>query len=266
MSAFTAGTVVVGPRVVSPPVELARERVTLVGDAEPATRRELVHTQYAGEQELGDVMELIDSTLSEPYSIFTYRYFINTWPTLCILTRSYPVPGEEAAAGTELAGKLIGVIISKADVHRCSKVKRGYLAMLVVDKAYRKLRIGTKLAIMTVEEMARLKCIEAVLETEITNKGAMRLYERLGFIRQKRLPKYYLNGNDAYRLKLLIPQPEDSPELDEDNEMKLSTAEEEGSIDQQSSQRPNEPQQQQHQSQKQQEEADVAPTNNNSGR
>ena len=81
--------------------------------------------------------------------------------------------------------------------------------MLVVDKAYRKLRIGTKLAIMTVEEMARLKCVEAVLETEITNKGAMRLYEQLGFIRQKRLPKYYLNGNDAYRLKLLIPQPED---------------------------------------------------------
>ena len=85
---FVAGTAVPGPRVVSPPVELSREIVTLVGSAEPATRRELVHTQYAGEQELGDVMELIDNTLSEPYSIFTYRYFINTWPTLCILTRS----------------------------------------------------------------------------------------------------------------------------------------------------------------------------------
>ena len=26
-------------------------------------------------------------------------------------------------------------------------------------------------------------------------------------IRQKRLPKYYLNGNDAFRLKLWIPEP-----------------------------------------------------------
>ena len=209
MAAFPVGTFVPGPAVISPPVELSRERVTLVGEA--GVRRELVHTQYAGEHELADIMELIDCTLSEPYSIFTYRYFINTWPTLCILTRSYPVPGEEACAGEEPTGKLIGVIISKADVHRCSKVKRGYLAMLVVDKAYRKLKIGTKLAIMTVEEMQRLKCIEAVLETEITNKGAMRLYERLGFIRQKRLPKYYLNGNDAFRLKLLIPQPAEAP-------------------------------------------------------
>lgn len=31
---------------------------------------------------------LIDTELSEPYSIFTYRYFINNWRTLCWLVRS----------------------------------------------------------------------------------------------------------------------------------------------------------------------------------
>ena len=31
------------------------------------------------------VMGLIEKDLSEPYSIFTYRYFINNWPSLCIL-------------------------------------------------------------------------------------------------------------------------------------------------------------------------------------
>ena len=29
-------------------------------------------------------MELMTADLSEPYSIFTYRYFINNWPDLCI--------------------------------------------------------------------------------------------------------------------------------------------------------------------------------------
>ena len=184
-------------------VELARETVTTVA----GHRRELVFTQYAGEAELPDIMDLIDTTLSEPYSIFTYRYFINTWPTLCILCRSYPaVAADGKHGGNEPAGTLIGVIISKAEEHRCSKLKRGYLAMLVVSKAYRKLGLGTKLAVMSVEEMANLDCREAVLETEITNLGALRLYERLGFIRQKRLPKYYLNGNDAFRLKLRIPE------------------------------------------------------------
>lgn len=43
---------------------------------------------------------------------------------------------------------------------------------------------------------------EVVLETEITNIPALRLYENLGFVRDKRLFDYYLNGVDALRLKL----------------------------------------------------------------
>ena len=44
-----------------------------------------------------------------------------------------------------------------------------------------------------------------VLEAEATNAGALRLYAGLGFIRDKRLARYYLSGTDAYRLKLLLP-------------------------------------------------------------
>ena len=45
---------------------------------------------------------------------------------------------------------------------------------------------------------------EVVLETEITNKPALKLYENLGFVRDKRLFRYYLNGVDASRLKLWL--------------------------------------------------------------
>ena len=45
---------------------------------------------------------------------------------------------------------------------------------------------------------------EIVLETEVTNTGAMALYQRLGFSRDKKLLRYYLNGVDAYRLKLWL--------------------------------------------------------------
>lgn len=47
---------------------------------------------------------------------------------------------------------------------------------------------------------------QIVLETEITNTGAMKLYERLGFIRSKQLHRYYLNGNSAYRLVLYLKE------------------------------------------------------------
>ena len=41
--------------------------------------------QYTGELDLPVVMQLIDNELSEPYSIFTYRYFLHYWPKLCFL-------------------------------------------------------------------------------------------------------------------------------------------------------------------------------------
>ena len=55
--------------------------------------------------------------------------------------------------------------------------------------------------------------LKVTLEAEVTNKGALALYGRLGFIRSKRLFRYYLNGVDAFRLKLLFPRPELHPSL-----------------------------------------------------
>lgn len=38
---------------------------------------------YSCERHLYDIMELVSRDLSEPYSIYTYRYFIYNWPSLC---------------------------------------------------------------------------------------------------------------------------------------------------------------------------------------
>ena len=38
----------------------------------------------------------------------------------------------------------------------------------------------------------------------MTNTAAMKLYERLGFLRSKRLHRYYLNGNTAFRFVLYL--------------------------------------------------------------
>ena len=45
------------------------------------------------------IVALIEKDLSEPYSIFTYRYFINNWPNLCFL-----VSLRTAARGLRLKG------------------------------------------------------------------------------------------------------------------------------------------------------------------
>lgn len=81
---------------------------------------------------------------------------------------------------------------------------RGYIAMLAVSSAYRNKGIATTLVRRAIDAMIARDADEVVLETEVSNTAAMKLYERLGFLRSKKLHRYYLNGNTAYRLVLLL--------------------------------------------------------------
>lgn len=101
-------------------------------------------------------------------------------------------------------GSLIGVVICKLEVHACrsAPTRRGYIAMLAVASPYRGHGVATALVKRAIEAMAKRNADEIVLETEETNTPAMKLYEQLGFLRSKKLHRYYLNGNSAYRLVL----------------------------------------------------------------
>ncbi|GAX83570.1 hypothetical protein CEUSTIGMA_g10995.t1 [Chlamydomonas eustigma] len=157
----------------------------------------VIYRQYRDESDLPTVMHLIDNELSEPYTIYTYRYFLHQWPKLCY----FAYDGDKA----------FGTVVCKMDVHRDHM--RGYVAMLVVDKAYRGKGAGSELVKMAIREMIQNGCEEVVLEAEVSNTGALKLYQALGFIRDKRLHRYYLNGVDAYRLKLLLPLTEEQEAL-----------------------------------------------------
>lgn len=74
--------------------------------------------------------------------------------------------------------------------------------MLAVASSFRGHGIATSLVKKAIDAMTKRNADEIVLETEETNDLAMRLYERLGFLRSKKLHRYYLNGNSAYRLVL----------------------------------------------------------------
>ena len=152
---------------------------TLVSDG-------ISYVRYENESQMPDIMRLITKDLSEPYSIYTYRYFIHNWPNLCFMAR--------------IGDEWVGAIVCKLDYHK-KVVKRGYIAMLAVDTKFRKRAIGSSLVQKAIEAMNAQEADEVVLETEITNRPALGLYENLGFVRDKRLFRYYLNGVDALRLK-----------------------------------------------------------------
>lgn len=99
---------------------------------------------YESELQMPEIMRLIQKDLSEPYSIYTYRYFIHNWPKLCFLASH--------------KGKCIGAIVCKLDMHR-QVVKRGYIAMLAVDEKYRKRKIGSRLVRKAIQVMSYLTSV-----------------------------------------------------------------------------------------------------------
>ncbi|KAF8597125.1 NAT3/MAK3 N-acetyltransferase [Ceratobasidium sp. AG-I] len=132
-------------------------------------------------------MTLVQEALSEPYVIYTYRYFLSSWPHLAFM------------AHDPLTGDPVGAIVCKQDSHR-GKVERGYIAMLVVGDNWRKRGIARKLVQLSIDAMLANGADEVTLETEFDNAPALALYSALGFLREKRLFRFYMNGKDAFRL------------------------------------------------------------------
>ncbi|KAM3163036.1 N-acetyltransferase domain-containing protein [Lachancea thermotolerans] len=145
--------------------------------------------------ELKHIQRLIDADLSEPYSIYVYRYFLNQWPELCFLAFSNDTENP------------IGCVVCKYETHRGARL-RGYIGMLAVDQKYRRRGIAKKLVEQAIQKMQEIGCDEIMLETEVENTTALQLYEGMGFIRLKRMFRYYLNQGDAF--KLILPLTERS--------------------------------------------------------
>jgi peptide alpha-N-acetyltransferase len=234
---------------------------TAVVDGDDDDRHdEIVFVDYQDESQLADVTRLVQQDLSEPYSVFTYRYFLNRFPRLCIL------------AVDITTGEAIGCVVCKIDVTVSStttsttisldddgdddddddeagcdqvpiqttvaegegrqqqqqqqeevdadatapttpatttttttavNVNTGYIGMLAVSSSHRRRGIGKALVRQALQRMRdEYQCESVTLETEVSNQSAQRLYQDFGFIREELLVRYYLNWNDAYRLRL----------------------------------------------------------------
>lgn len=84
------------------------------------------HTQ--DNSQMPGIVALMEKDLSEPYTLYTYRYFIFSWPHLCILAHCND--------------ELVGVIVCKEEVDQRKRYMRGYIAMLAVADAARRRGIG----------------------------------------------------------------------------------------------------------------------------
>jgi hypothetical protein len=47
--------------------------------APPGDDQKITYRAYQGEEDLGAIVALVDEELSEPYNLYTYRYFLDEW-------------------------------------------------------------------------------------------------------------------------------------------------------------------------------------------
>lgn len=118
----------------------------------------LHYVQYHSSKEsiyLAAIRQLISNDLSEPYSIYVYRYFLYQWGDLCFLVgkqASRPGNAYSPLQALDKEENMLGVVISKLEPHRGGPL-RGYIAMLAVKKEHRGQGIATKLVRMAIDVM-----------------------------------------------------------------------------------------------------------------
>jgi peptide alpha-N-acetyltransferase len=177
----------------APPSAASQSRGEVVSTLDVGAGGAVTLSTFRDESQLAALMALIARDLSEPYSPFTYRHFVGGWPGYTLLAH-------------DAAGALVGAVVCKAEARARTARVRGYVAMLAVDAPLRRAGLGRELVARVLLRLAP-DCDELVLEAETTNAAALRLYESLGFMRDKRLERYYLNGHAAWRLKCIITPP-----------------------------------------------------------
>lgn len=91
------------------------------------TVEDVTYRQYKDENDITILMKMIESELSEPYSIYTYRYFVQNWPELTYL----------AYIKNEIVGVVIGNFLFKNN----KSSRRRYLFLTINKYFYREIRI-----------------------------------------------------------------------------------------------------------------------------
>lgn len=137
------------------------------------TSDDLRYVQYDGNKEklyLSAIRQLISQDLSEPYSIYVYRYFLYQWGDLCYMVGRYRGDGKKCLTGLQALDahdNLIGVVISKLEPHRGGPL-RGYIAMLAVREEHRGKGVATKLVRMAIDIMIEREADEVYIRTTTT--------------------------------------------------------------------------------------------------
>ncbi|WP_297073919.1 ribosomal protein S18-alanine N-acetyltransferase [Thermococcus sp.] len=133
--------------------------------------------------DISEVMRIERETFREAYPRGIFLVFLENNPDTFLVA--------------EYNGKVIGYVMAylRPDLE-------GHIMSIAVDKYYRGNGIGSALLTEAIERLIARGARYIGLEVRVSNENAIRLYERFGFKKVKRIIGYYSDGEDAYYMLL----------------------------------------------------------------
>ena len=144
-----------------------------------------------GPEDIPSVINVNALTLPEHYSDYFYYDILKDFPATFLLA--------------EQDGKVVGYIMCRLEyglsmTRRFGLAKKGHIISVAVLEGSRGRGIGTALIRAALEEIRKGAGKECYLEVRTTNRGAIDLYEKLGFKIGSTLHGYYKDGESAYTM------------------------------------------------------------------
>jgi len=133
--------------------------------------------------DIGDVMRIERESFREAYPRGIFMVFLENNPETFLVA--------------EYNGKVIGYVMAylRPDLE-------GHIMSIAVDERYRGNGVGSALLTEAIEGLIARGARYIGLEVRVSNEKAIKLYERFGFRKVKRIIGYYSDGEDAYYMLL----------------------------------------------------------------
>ena len=146
--------------------------------------------------DLNRVMEINFETLPENYSSYFYRDLFERYPRTFLVAQVDGAPQGYIMCRVERGFSKIQGFKPTRQLHVVS---------IAVREPYRRLGIATQLIVEAMMNGRReYGASECYLEVRVSNEPAIKLYEKLGFMKVKRNSNYYMDGEDAWVMADLI--------------------------------------------------------------